>query len=176
MVLSRRLSLWQVWQFACGACICMTASRAVADQLGSASAAPVTQDARPLTNLHPSSRAASAPLAGATASHLTTAAHDQGLHTYSVPDVAIATKSVPETDAKGGRVLQQAKSSSRANGTAAAEAAPPEELAPFAGCGTQDVQCLQANRPSCPARAYQGYDGFTCPAGQYCAKASLDYE
>lgn len=69
-------------------------------------------------------------------------------------------------------MLQQAKSSSRANGTAAAEAGPPEELAPFAGCGTQDVQCLQANRPSCPARAYQGYDGFTCPAGQYCAKAS----
>ncbi len=46
----------------------------------------------------------------------------------------------------------------------------PQELAEFGGCGTQDVKCLQANKPSCPARAYQGYAGYVCPSGQVCTK------
>lgn len=93
---------------------------------------------------------------------------------YGMPNEASAIALAERLKSVQLRGLQQAHSgaSSNSSGTAKTSSGGLEALAPYGGCGTQDVKCLQANRPSCPARAYQGFDGFVCPSGQYCAKAS----
>lgn len=37
----------------------------------------------------------------------------------------------------------------------------------------QDFDCLKANRPSCPARPYQGFEKYTCQPGYYCKRTDF---